>query len=424
MELELPSLPVTGLAAGDVTRYRPGGLLEVSVPELRAMVLQDYRLTDVAIEIVHPGESTRIVHALDVVEPRAKLAGPGEVFPGILVPPRTVGSGRTLRLQGMAVVTTGTPPDLAFDTVANFSEAIIDMSGPGAELTPFSRLENLVLCCVAAPGVSGLEFSRATRLAALQVSRHLAQRSGAQAGSGTIYRLAAAAPDLPRVVVISELARTGDLYDTFLYGRSVEGMVPTLLHPNEFLDGAVVSGNYRYACQRNPTYYWQNHPVIEALYPLHGQELVLAGVVVARGHASNLLEKEMAAEYCAKLARELRADAAIVTGEGGGHAMMELMLICRSCEQAGVKTALIMAEMAGPEGADNPFVDFVREANLIVSVGNQEERLDLPAMERVVGGDALLETGEDPRGRLLIPTRHLYCATCQVGSSQVMSKAF
>lgn len=36
----------------------------------------------------------------------------------------------------------------------------------------------------------------------------------------------------------------GPYANTFLYGQSVDNLVPTLLHPNELLDGCAVSGNY------------------------------------------------------------------------------------------------------------------------------------------------------------------------------------
>ncbi len=50
-----------------------------------------------------------------------------------------VGEGRTHVLKGMAVITTG--------EVVGFQEGILDMSGPGAEFTPFSSTMNLVIQC-------------------------------------------------------------------------------------------------------------------------------------------------------------------------------------------------------------------------------------------------------------------------------------
>ncbi|UCF09319.1 MAG: hypothetical protein JSW65_04450, partial [Candidatus Bipolaricaulota bacterium] len=60
-----------------------GGTLTVDADEVRALVLEDSRIADVALEVAAPGDSARIVHCLDAVEPRAKV-GDGTVFPGIL----------------------------------------------------------------------------------------------------------------------------------------------------------------------------------------------------------------------------------------------------------------------------------------------------------------------------------------------------
>ena len=54
-----------------------------------------------------PGESVRIIPVKDVVEPRWKIEGKGQVFPGMLSDVETVGEGKTLVLSGAAVVTDG-----------------------------------------------------------------------------------------------------------------------------------------------------------------------------------------------------------------------------------------------------------------------------------------------------------------------------
>jgi len=46
----------------------------------------------VNVEVVHPGESARITQITDVVEPRIKVQGGGDVFPGLLGSLEPVGS--------------------------------------------------------------------------------------------------------------------------------------------------------------------------------------------------------------------------------------------------------------------------------------------------------------------------------------------
>ena len=66
-----------------------------------------------------------------------KVEGKGGIFPGVIAKVDTVGSGKTYALKGMAVVTAG--------RIVGFQEGIIDMTGPGAEYTPFSQTNNLVI---------------------------------------------------------------------------------------------------------------------------------------------------------------------------------------------------------------------------------------------------------------------------------------
>jgi Glycine/sarcosine/betaine reductase component B subunits len=58
------------------------------------LVLTDPRLGEVGLELVHPGDSARVLRALDAVEPLYKVAGPGCAFPGFLGPPDMAGRGR------------------------------------------------------------------------------------------------------------------------------------------------------------------------------------------------------------------------------------------------------------------------------------------------------------------------------------------
>ncbi|MFQ5874495.1 MAG: glycine/sarcosine/betaine reductase component B subunit [Dehalococcoidia bacterium] len=142
MKLELGTFQVKKISLGQGGTRLVDGELQVDVEELKLLVLSGGHFSDVRVHVAYPGESTRIVHALDVVEPRYKVSGPGSVFPGVLGPPTTVGEGRTHRLGGMAIVTAGAP--VAGESVY-WREAIIEMSGPGAPYILFSQTVNLVL---------------------------------------------------------------------------------------------------------------------------------------------------------------------------------------------------------------------------------------------------------------------------------------
>lgn len=136
MKLELHKVKVTDLKWGDKTLF-DGGTLYVNKAEIEEMLLEDERFAKVSVDFAKPGESVRILPVKDVVEPRCKLEGENEVFPGFIGDVDTVGYGKTLVLSGAAVVTCG--------RIVGFQEGIIDMSGPGADYTPFSKTNNVVL---------------------------------------------------------------------------------------------------------------------------------------------------------------------------------------------------------------------------------------------------------------------------------------
>jgi glycine reductase len=103
MRLELANFPVHRIRLGERTAWA-SGILTVGTDEVRRLVLADPRLGDVELELVHPGDSVRVLRALDAVEPLHKVAGPGSSFPGFLGPPDTAGRGRTHRLAELSVV--------------------------------------------------------------------------------------------------------------------------------------------------------------------------------------------------------------------------------------------------------------------------------------------------------------------------------
>ncbi len=130
LRLELGSILINDVQFGDVTKVEKGTLF-VNKEELIKLVSEDDHIKSVTVELARPGESVRITPVKDVIEPRVKVSGDGEMFPGMIGKVETVGSGRTHVLKGAAVVTCG--------KIVGFQEGIIDMTGPGADYTPFSK---------------------------------------------------------------------------------------------------------------------------------------------------------------------------------------------------------------------------------------------------------------------------------------------
>jgi glycine reductase len=139
---ELATYEVSDVQKGDRTELRDG-VLFVNFDDLKVVLLEDDEwFDDVTIDIVRPGDDVRLVHVIDVVEPRIRISDPGSDFPGMLSVPRTVGTGRTNRLSGVAVteVADAVPGEPTY-----WREAIQDMGGVGATYSPMSELVNLVI---------------------------------------------------------------------------------------------------------------------------------------------------------------------------------------------------------------------------------------------------------------------------------------
>lgn len=387
-----------GLQLGLKTAFAKG-ILIVNAAEICRAARYDDSISDVKVELVAPGEETRIIHVLDAIEPRRKVSGDLAAFPGFLGPARTVGDGTTRRLSGMAILQSAQLPEPT-GGILEFNEGIIDMSGPGADYCACSHTHNLVLLFKPRSGATNQEFDNAIRLGSLRVTKYLIETALGVAAPDEIeeLELAPTDPDLPRVAYIDQVQQQGLLVQTFLYGQPVASLVPTVLHPNEYFDGAVVSGNYR-NMMKVPTWLRLNHPVIKELYRHHGKELNFVGVILCRGHHDDHELKERNGYMVANVARMLRAQGAVMTLEGTGNTWVDFMQSVKALEQSGVRTVQIVHELGGEEGKDWPIIDYVPEADAIVTGGGADRRFTVPAMKRVVGGTELVFSSNESWGQ-------------------------
>ncbi len=424
MRLELASFAVRDVQFGSQMRLEQG-VLEIDRRALLAPLLAEPAVASAEVALARPGEATRIVHVLDALEPRLKVNGPGQVFPGLAGPPHIVGSGRTHRLAGMALLQSAIFPEPA-DGLFRAREALIDMSGPAAPYTPFSETLNVVLLVKPQAGTSNVEFDAALRRGSARAALLLAEMTRDQKPDEiTIYDLAAPdEPKLPRIVYINQIHAQGLFARTFIYGHDSQDFLPTLMHPNEMLDGAIVSGNYVYGALKTPTWLHCNNPIIESLYKRHGRELCFAGMVISKGHNYTFALKERSARYAAHLAALMQADGVIVTQEGGGNAGVDALLTVKACEELGLKTVFVTTEMGGLRGIDQPLVDNAPEANAIISGGSYEKTLTLPSMERALGDERIEEYGVPAATSFEVELTHIYCAANQLGRQRTQAAEF
>ena len=387
MRLELAEFPVKQIRLARAFRY-DGGTLEVDQQALLSLASQDARIEAVSLAVVHPGEKARVTGIRDIVEPRVKIDGGGQVFPGTLGPVEQVGDGRTHRLSGMAVIATAAYEGTARAGLAVQRSAILDLWGPGAEASRFSALVGLVLVMKLREGLSDLEAHTAIQAAELKVSRRVAEVTvGLPPVNVAVFDLSVQQPKLPGVVLIqgcltdSHNAHSGLSY----YGLPIRDSLATFAHPNELIDGAVTVATTRAVGHFPITWDWQNHPLALGLCREHGKRLNFLGVILERIQFDTFHGKEVLAHNTALLAQSLGAHGALVAWTGSGNAFVELMLTIRNCEQRGIKTTLVTYEFGGKDGVDSPLLYYVPEADAVVSSGSRDRWLELPEPERVVG---------------------------------------
>lgn len=393
MQLRLARFVVEKIVAGSETKWE-NGVLSVDFEEVRRLVLQDRNFADVKVDLAAPGEKVRIVHVMDAVEPRVKVEGPSMCFPGFLGPAYTVGSGLTNCLAGAAVL--GLSGDMAARSsaepgVLEFNEGFIDMTGPAEKWCTCSDTHNVCVTYVKRGDCSMVEFDASARVMTLKVAVYLAKATVGQTPTEEdTYALGSVDEDLPRVAYINQIQSQGFLCRTFLYGAPMEGtFTATLLHPNESLDGAVVSSNFR-SPLKAATYLQQTNPILMQLLKRHGKDLNFVGQIIGRGHFDDFPSKQRHAHYASKLAGLLGAQAAVLSIEGAGNANVDYMETVKALENAGIAAVPIVHEQgAGPNGDEQPLVYSVQEAVSIISGGIVDQVVDVPAVDRVIGGDSI-----------------------------------
>jgi glycine reductase len=206
---------------------------------------------------------------------------------------------------------------------------------------------------------------------------------------------------------------------TFYYGEQISKMLPTLVHPAEFFDGVLVSGNYKIE-RKIPTALHCAHPFIEELLQRHGKTLNFLGVILSRGYNDSFEQKKKMGLWVARLGRNLGADGAVALMEGTGNGTVDFMQTVKACEEQGIKTAAVLHEANGPNGYERPLVDHPREADGMISRGNVSERIYIPPVETVIGGDEIdlhFKAKHDPRRPFLFDPTIFFGSYSKMGSS-------
>ena len=382
VKLEVGHINITDIQLASESKIE-NGILYVDQDAVKKIVLEDEKLKSVYLDVARPGESVRITPVKDVIEPRVKVEGRGGIFPGVISKVDTVGSGKTYALKGMAVVTAG--------KIVGFQEGIIDMTGPGADYTPFSKLNNLVLVIDPVDGIKQHDYEPAVRFAGFRVANYIGELARELTADEThVYETYTIKeglekfPELPRVAYVQMLQSQGLLHDTYVYGVDAKKTLSTIINPTEIMDGAIVSGNCVSACDKNTTYHHLNNPVVHDLFDQHGKTINFVCQILTNENVF-LMDKQRSSDWTAKLCKLLDLDGVVVSQEGFGNPDTDLIMNCKKIEAEGVKTVIITDEYAGRDGKSQSLADADPAADAVVTGGNANQVIILPKLDKVIG---------------------------------------
>ena len=401
------------------------GALSVSLDQVNSAVRSDPRILGLRSELVHPGESTRVTAIKDVIEPRVKISGPGQVYPGAAGRPVTaVGTGATNLMSGVAVTplspiksyvlsSPAEPAASAAGGAAGPGSNLFDMSGPGAEASPYGGLHHLCLIMEVSPSLHLDDQNEAIHAAALRVSDLLAATTlHAEPDETELLGSLPLNEGVPGIVYVACM-NSPQHYSNSLsaYGAAIYGLTrqtpPWALRPTEILDGAICG-----------SYSWQmvNNPVTLGLLRRHmAGECNFLGVITVRTRWSAQWEKNVQSNQAARIARDLGADGAIVTWDAGGNDFMEVARVVQACERSGIGTVLLTGE-EDPGNEGPALLEPLPEMTAVVSSGIGSnmwfERTPMPAVDRVVGTEQV-QLNLGPNEPLLVLDSYSELATLQ-----------
>jgi hypothetical protein len=424
MSLTLAIHPVSTIRFGDETRLDETTLV-VNTDELRKLVLDDPAVESADFEIVHPGESCRAGPIFDIVEPRAKEPGASPDWPGILSAPQTAGLGTTHVLKGAAVTVLReqSPGDSRGAT-----GYVLEMSGEAADGSHYATINHLIIICHTRLGVAESVQQKTYRLAQLKVAVRLAQAGFCVGPVETrIFdnTTTEARAGLLRIAYVGQIfsrQRKPEADERILYGADTDGMLPTLLHPNEWLDGALVP-SYHPSLGGAETFYYQNHPVITELYRRHdAADINFVGTVATIASADNF-DRERNTRFTANLVEwALKADAAVLTKFGGGVPHTDLSETARLLEGAGIKTAVQVTDLARDHRVESALLFNFPEVNAIVCVGGNSTQWRVPPVQRVIAANSGL--AEVLAGPFEIDSLNVVGVANQQGASRLRSMVY
>jgi glycine reductase len=420
MLLERLCFDIDSVRFGDRS-YIDGRTLILDRNELERL-MESSEFARVEVDIAAPGSSVRILNVGDVVAPTVRPDSEDTAFPGLVGKIQTVGDGRSIVLRGV-VVTEVVELNVDIPTM-------LQLSAEAAEVTEFADMWHITVDAYPAPGVSKSDYLKALHLASKRAAKYTALLAVAlepdECESYTLER--DGLEGLPRVAYLANIFCHRPFTEALVYGASMLESLPTILHPNEILDGALTNRNYDNATNADPTFVWQNHPIILELYRRHGVDLDFAGVVVSNVHHELSCKERNAVMSAAMINNNLRANAVVLTKEGGGHPQVDIGIAVDTLEgKYGIKTAIILVEMlSGINDSYGQIIFRSDHADAMVSTGCAAIATLPPSAKEIgkVWSERMGDGGVNEAGEMTVNYRTLRSGQSQLGWTRFGSLKF
>jgi len=392
MQLTVETVRINDLQFGERT-YFDNGVLYVNKTDILAFAEEEPCFDTLKIDITRPGDSTRIINVVDVVQPRCKVSGNID-WPGVLSDDYEIaGSGITRAVEGMGIVLCQN------NTYWSRKWGSFDMSGECAEINPYAKIPELVIEPLTNGEVDFRDYREGVRRIGYKTSVMLAKATMTVAAvESETFSNEVQYPYLPSIAysyqIYSKQYDTQNYREPMVYGNAAPDSLPLIMQPTEILDGAIsLCGGFRCVT----TYEIQNHPIIVELMRRHGKDLNFTGVLITVTSVE-AKHRYLVSKMAAGLLKEvLHADGLIVTKGVGGASTLCVGAIAGEAEKLGIKSVPIIQILNGKSNLDVECLISEQNVDSIVCSGTYYHNFVLPPVETLLGGpeDALYLSGDD-----------------------------
>jgi glycine reductase len=304
------------------------------------------------------------------------------------------------------------------------------MIGIGAEATVYALLQHLVVIPRTRQGLPIHVIDKAYRIAGLKTAVYLGRAALTHTAAFTetfdpVGPNEGKREGLPRCAYVGQIfsrQRKPAVDEPILYGANTDGMLPVMLHPDEWLDGAIVPSLQSWF-GGTETYFYQNHPVILELYRRHrAREINFVGTIATIAGSDNF-DRERHCHAAANLVKwNLKADAVALTKWGGGLPHADLAETARLLEGMGIRTAVMVSDMSKDRRVESALLFNFPAVDAIVYNGGNGTQWEIPRVERLI--TATPELAELLAGPMRIGAWNVVGVTNQQGASRMRALVY